>query len=169
MRPRLRSARPRGPGDLGWVCSVAGPASRGAFVARDGDPTRWGMLVAACLCEWGVLLAQQAPDAGPGLLGGLTSMLPMFLILMVLYYFMIAQPQRRDQEARQDMLKNLKKNDRVLTTGGIYGIVTNVQADANEVTIRVDEKTDTKLRLTLAAIERRLDEATSSETDKGGK
>lgn len=114
-------------------------------------------------------MAQQAPDAGPGLLGGLTSMLPMFLILMVLYYFMIAQPQRRDQEARQDMLKNLKKNDRVLTTGGIYGIVTNVQADANEVTIRVDEKNDTKLRLTLAAIERRLDEASSSETDKGGK
>ena len=40
---------------------------------------------------------------------------------------------------------NLKENDRVVTIGGIYGVVTNVQRDAERVTIRVDEATGTKL------------------------
>ena len=41
---------------------------------------------------------------------------------------------------------NLKENDRVVTIGGIYGVVTNVQRDAERVTIRVDESTGTKLQ-----------------------
>ena len=50
------------------------------------------------------------------------------------------------------LLAAVKKNDRVLTTGGIYGVVTNVHREANEVTIKVDEATNTKLRMTLGSI-----------------
>jgi preprotein translocase subunit YajC len=52
------------------------------------------------------------------------------------------------------MLSALKKNDRVVTIGGIKGIVTNVQRDADEVTINVDESSGTKLRVTVASIAR---------------
>ena len=52
------------------------------------------------------------------------------------------------------MVADLKENDRVITIGGIHGVVTNVQRDAERVTIRVDESTGTKLRLNMSAIAR---------------
>ena len=54
------------------------------------------------------------------------------------------------------MLAAMKKNDRVITAGGIYGVVTNVHQEADEVTIKVDEATNTKLRVTLSSIARIL-------------
>jgi preprotein translocase subunit YajC len=44
----------------------------------------------------------------------------------------------------------------VVTIGGIYGVVTNVQRDAERVTIRVDESTGTKLRVSMSAVARVL-------------
>jgi preprotein translocase subunit YajC len=43
-----------------------------------------------------------------------------------------------------------------VTTGGIYGVVTNIQLDADEVTIRVDETTNTKIKVTPNAVQRVL-------------
>ena len=61
------------------------------------------------------------------------------------------------------MLEAVNKNDRVVTIGGIYGVVANVNKEANEVTVKVDEATNTKLRLTLGSIARVLsEEATKS-------
>ena len=63
------------------------------------------------------------------------------------------------------LLENLKKNDRVLTIGGIYGVVMNVQRDADEVTLKIDETTNTKIRVTFGAIARVLgDEAAGEKT-----
>jgi preprotein translocase subunit YajC len=50
----------------------------------------------------------------------------------------------------------VKENDRVVTIGGIYGVVTNVQRDADRVTIRVDEATGAKLKINMSAIARVL-------------
>lgn len=88
-------------------------------------------------------------------------MLPMLALLGVLFYFILLRPQRNESRARQEMLKSLKKNDRVITTGGIYGVITNIQPDADEVTLKVDESTNTKLRLTLNSIARRLGDDTA--------
>jgi preprotein translocase subunit YajC len=95
------------------------------------------------------LLAQEPP-------GGITSLIPfMWLVpVIILYVFLIQRPQRRQQAQQEMMLKNIKKNDRVITTSGIYGVVTNVQSDADEVTIRVDESNNTKIRMTLSAVAR---------------
>jgi preprotein translocase subunit YajC len=57
------------------------------------------------------------------------------------------------------MIGQLKENDRVVTVGGIYGIVTNVHREADEVTIRVDDKNNTRIRVTLGAISRVLGDA----------
>ena len=55
-------------------------------------------------------------------------------------------------------------DDRVLTIGGIYGVVTNVQREADEVTIKVDESTNTKLRVTLSSVARVLGDEPPEET-----
>jgi preprotein translocase subunit YajC len=73
--------------------------------------------------------------------------------IMFLYMFIVQRPaMKREQETRETLLKNLKKNDRIVTSGGIYGVVTNVQLDADEITIRVDETTNTKLKITRSAV-----------------
>ena len=64
------------------------------------------------------------------------------------------------------MLAAVKKNDRVITAGGIYGVVTNVNAEADEVTVKVDETTNTKLRVTLSSVSRVLGDEASSDTPK---
>ncbi|HEV3344251.1 MAG TPA: preprotein translocase subunit YajC [Pirellulales bacterium] len=75
--------------------------------------------------------------------------------IFLLYMMLVQRPaMRREQETRDSMFKNLKKNDRIVTTGGIYGVVTNIQLDADEITIRVDETTNTKLKITRNAVQR---------------
>jgi preprotein translocase subunit YajC len=80
---------------------------------------------------------------------------PMFVI-MVLFYLMLIRPQKRKEQELREMVRNVKENDRVVTIGGIYGVVTNVQRDADRVTIRVDEATGTKLKVNMSAIARVL-------------
>jgi preprotein translocase subunit YajC len=89
-----------------------------------------------------------------------------FLLIGLLFYFMLIRPQRREHAKRQDMLSNVKKNDRVVTIGGIYGVVVNVHREADEITIKVDEATNTKLRVTLASISRVISGEPAEEESK---
>lgn len=103
------------------------------------------------------LLAQQPaaqPAAGPP--GGLSSLLMPLAMIGVLFFFMIIRPQQREQRNREALLKALKKNDRVLTNGGLFGTVTNVRPDSNEVTLRIDDKNDVKILMQLSAVARVL-------------
>ncbi|MCO6048064.1 preprotein translocase subunit YajC [Aeoliella sp. ICT_H6.2] len=76
--------------------------------------------------------------------------IPMVLIAL-LAYFMLFLPEKKKQEQLKK-LEGVKENDRVITTGGIYGVVTNIQRDAGRVTLRVDDATGTKIKVSLAAI-----------------
>ena len=68
--------------------------------------------------------------------GSLWSMLIMFaLIFLVMYFFMI-RPQRKQQKALDEMRKALTKGDKVITVGGIYGTIAEV--DETTVLIKVD-------------------------------
>jgi preprotein translocase subunit YajC len=108
-------------------------------------------MVTTCNC-----LLAQADGAPPNIWQGLQLPL-MVLMVFAMYIFIVQQPKaKREQQMRQQMLKNLKKNDHVLTTGGIYGVVTNVQLDADEVTIRVDDASNARLRMTLSSVARVL-------------
>jgi preprotein translocase subunit YajC len=57
----------------------------------------------------------------------------------------------------------------VVTIGGIHGVVTNVQRDAERVTLRVDESTGTKLRVNASAIARVITDDDSNDVSSGGK
>lgn len=70
-----------------------------------------------------------------------------FLIIFFLAQFIFGSPQRREQRRKEELAKALKKNDRVVTIGGIYGTVANIAADKNEVTLKVDDNTRLKMRL----------------------
>jgi len=107
------------------------------------------------------LLAEAANPGPPG--GFLISLLPIIAIGLVFYWLLIA-PQRRDQKKRQALLNALKESDRVLTVGGIYGVVTNVNRDRGQATIRVDDSNNTKIRVALGSISQVLTEETSSDS-----
>lgn len=88
-----------------------------------------------------------------GGLGALGTFFP-FIVIGVLFYFMLIKPERRKQQSHRDMLANVKKSDRIVTVGGIKGVVSNVNKDADEVTLVVDESSGAKIRVTLASIAR---------------
>ena len=75
------------------------------------------------------------PQAGPGP-NVLVSMFP-FLIMFVIFYMLVFRPQSQARKAHEQMLKDLKKYDEVVPSGGIFGTVMNVKTDA--VTLRIDE------------------------------
>ncbi len=77
--------------------------------------------------------------------------LPIVLMIVLLYWVMI-KPQRRREKERQELLGKIKKNDHVVTTGGIHGVVTSVKD--NEVTLKVDEANNVRLRFERGAIAR---------------
>jgi preprotein translocase subunit YajC len=107
-----------------------------------------------------------APGKQPqGLMDSLMGMLPMILVLFFLFYFLMIRPQSKERQKRQEMLGGIKKNDRVLTIGGIYGVVMNVNKEADEVTLKVDETSNAKLRVNLSAIARIMS-ATPGEDEK---
>ena len=93
------------------------------------------------------MLQQEGPaPSGPGL----GQYLPLFAIMFMIMYFMIIKPQRRREKERLAMLSRVRKNDKVLTTGGIYGTVMNLKDD--EVTLRIDDSNNVRVRLTRSSI-----------------
>jgi len=59
-------------------------------------------------------------------LGGLAQLLPIFLIIAV-FYFLLIRPQQRRQKQLQETIAGLKTGDRVITNGGIIGVITMVR------------------------------------------
>ncbi len=86
--------------------------------------------------------AQAADAAG----GGIASLIPLVLII-VIFYFLLIRPQQKRLKAHQAMISELKKGDKVVTSGGIIGTVHDVNEDVVRVEIadkvRVKVKRDT--------------------------
>ena len=89
-----------------------------------------------------------APQGGEGTPGGsLFSFLPLVAIVAI-FYFLILRPQNKKQKETQKMLAALKKGDRVITIGGIHGLIQNVKEST--VIIKVDD--NVKLEFNRSAI-----------------
>lgn len=71
------------------------------------------------------------------------SLMPIALIFIV-FYFLLIRPQKKKQQEHVKMLEGLKKNDEVVTSGGIYGTIVNIQDDV--ITVRVDDNTRIKVQ-----------------------
>ncbi len=93
----------------------------------------------------------------------LSLMWPILLIFLFAWLILI-RPQQQERKRHQAMLAALKKNDRVITVGGIYGVVTNVHREADEITVKVDEAANVKIRVTVGSIARVLSADSSGDS-----
>jgi preprotein translocase subunit YajC len=84
-----------------------------------------------------------------------TFMIGITLVIIVFYAFMLSGSRKQKKE-RQSMLANVKKNDRVLTIGGVIGTVVNIKE--GEITLKVDETNNVKMTVVRGAIQRVLGE-----------
>lgn len=91
-----------------------------------------------------VLMAQPGAEPNP-----IATFLPLVLIFVVFYFFII-RPQRKKEDERKKMIEAVKKGDKVITIGGLYGNVT--QVDDASLLVQVD--TNTKLRIEKTAVAR---------------
>ncbi len=109
-------------------------------------------------------------DAGFALLlaeeagGGLAFFAPI-LIVFVIFYLLVFRPASRERKAREQQVKSLKKHDAVVTNAGIHGTV--VALDEATVTLRVDDKTNTRIRFSRAAVWQVNPEGATTEAPPG--
>ena len=75
----------------------------------------------------------------------LIAYLPFILIFFVMYFFLI-RPQNKKQNEHKEMLESLKKGDKILTRGGIYGKIVNFQGK-NENKVTIDTGSGVKLNI----------------------
>ncbi|HWE36928.1 MAG TPA: preprotein translocase subunit YajC [Isosphaeraceae bacterium] len=94
----------------------------------------------------------------------LTGMLLPMVSVGLLFYLLILRPNQIQERKRREELNALKKNDRVLTTAGIYGTVVSVDPEADKVVLRVDDSV--KLTFSRASITKIIDVSADKDKEK---
>jgi preprotein translocase subunit YajC len=84
--------------------------------------------------------AQGGPGVGGP--GPLVTILP-FILIFVIMYFMVIRPQQKKSKEHQEMLNKLKRNDEVMTSGGIYGKV----IDLKETVVTLEVAPNVRVRV----------------------
>lgn len=102
-----------------------------------------------------------AQAAGGGAEGGIMAFLPLILIFVV-FYFLLIRPQQKRAKQHKEMLNNLRRGDRVVTAGGIIGLVTKATDD--ELTVEIAENVRVKVARAMIA-----EVVAKTEPVKGGK
>jgi len=80
--------------------------------------------------------------AGQGGSGAFAGFIPLILMFVIFYFLLIRPQQKRSKEHRQ-MISNLKKGDRVITTGGLHGRITGL--DDTTMTLEIADKVRVKV------------------------
>lgn len=107
---------------------------------------------------------QAAQDGGGFLQQFLGNPINLVLFSLILFFLLVAQPQRKQMKKQQQMLAGIKKNDRVITSGGIHGVVVVANSGESTVSIRVDDNSGTRITINRESIATVV--APSSETAK---
>ena len=82
--------------------------------------------------------------------GGIAAFLPFILIMFIIYFLMI-RPQTKRQKEKDEMRKNIKKGDKIITMGGIYGTVQGIKEKNRKAIIKVDNNTNITINMTAIA------------------
>jgi preprotein translocase subunit YajC len=99
------------------------------------------------------LLQQSAPSSGGP---GLTPLLFQFGLIFLIFYFLIIRPQQRTRKKHEESLKNLKRGDRIVTTGGIIAEVVHIKETLKDGTPQraMDDEVTIKSAETRLVVER---------------
>lgn len=92
------------------------------------------------------LLIAMAPQGGEG--GSMVSTIIMFGAIFLIFYFMIIRPQQKKSKERTKLLSNLEKGDKVVTSGGIHGIISGL----DEKTCLLQVSDNLKIKVERSAI-----------------
>lgn len=95
--------------------------------------------------------SQGAQGQGSGLMG----FLPLIFIF-VIFYFLLIRPQQKKAKEHKSMLENLKKGEKIVTTGGVYGVIEDVRA--NTFIVKIAENVKIKLGKPYIAAVRHADD-----------
>ena len=96
-----------------------------------------------------IIFAQEtAVPAGNGdfWIGGLNAMFYMFLLLVVMWFFLL-RPQQKEHKRRQEMWDSLRKMDKIVTIGGIHGVITEINREKGTLTLRIDDDKNVKITI----------------------
>lgn len=130
-----------------WILAVAG--DDGEIVSQDITEDE--------AMETGTIADGQATTADgetlPPKRGMPTQMIVIFVMIAIMYLFIFRGPKKKQKQHAQ-MVESLQKNDKVQTIGGILGTVIDVKDD--EITLKIDESNNTKIKVTPGAISRKV-------------
>jgi preprotein translocase subunit YajC len=91
-----------------------------------------------------------APPAGGQTPNPFVQLVPLVLIFIVFYFFMI-RPQQKKQKDKEKVLDSLKRGDKVVTIGGIHGTVAGIDSEKKTVLVQVSDTTKIKFDRTAVA------------------
>jgi preprotein translocase subunit YajC len=92
-------------------------------------------------------------SAGGGQGGSQYMSIVMLVAIVGIFYFLMIRPQQKRAKEHKNFLENLKKGDKVITSGGLYGTITGITDDA--ITIEIAEKVRVKVEKgTVATLQR---------------
>jgi len=107
-------------------------------------------------------LAQTGSTSG----GGFSVMTLMPIILMfVIIYFLLLRPQQKRQKQQQAMLNSLKKNDQVITAGGLLGTIVGLKEKQGTILLRVADTV--KIEVVRSSIARIIPRGEGEQSDEG--
>ncbi|MFQ5676546.1 MAG: preprotein translocase subunit YajC [bacterium] len=85
--------------------------------------------------------------------GGLGSFLIPMVLIFGIMYFLIFRPQAKKQKQLQAMIRDLKKGDKVVTAGGIYGTIAGVKEKEKTFILKIDD--NVKIEITQSSVARK--------------
>src|SRR5947208_624932 len=116
-----------------------------------------------------LLVLAQGEGAAPQGGGPLSNPLFPLLLILPLAYFLLIRPMKRQEQERKALIAGMKKNDKVITSGGLIGIVAAIKDKEDEVTLKVDESSNVRLRVLKSSIVRIVHpEEVGKESKEGG-
>ena len=98
------------------------------------------MKLSALLVTLSSIAAFAQDAAQPEQPSALASLMPIILLFVVMWLFFI-RPKNKEMKKMEEMRKALKKGDKVITTAGIVGTVTNIEESTNVITVRTSSTT----------------------------
>ena len=95
---------------------------------------------------------------------GGTQQLLLFAVIGVLFYMMLIRPQQKQRRAHQAMLAAVKTGDKIMTVGGIIGLVTNVKDDS--VTVKIAD--NVKIEVSRSHVSKMIARGSDDNEDNAG-
>jgi len=115
-----------------------------------------------------MIIAQEAGEKAPegaqdGGGGNPLSVVFLFAILLGIMYVFLILPQKKREKKHRAMVSQLKKNDHIVTAGGIHGVVMSVKD--NSVVIKIDESKDVRVTISTGSISQVIDKSEQGKED----